>query len=309
MRETWVIGSRGSKLALWQADFVRKAIQQYFPDFTIQIKVIKTSGDTRKWSKLWEMGGKGVFTKEIEDALFQGEIDLAVHSLKDLPTVLPKGLGLGAVPDRETPTDVLISKENVLLEHLPEGARLGTSSFRRRAQLLRLKPHLKMEEVRGNVPTRIRKVHEGLLDAVVIAKAGVVRLGLQEWITQEFSFDEILPAPGQGALAVEIREEDDEARNLLSPINQEDYFDATSGERSFLEHLGGGCRLPIAAYGEVQGEEFFLDGLVASPNGQKMVRKKISGMKKDSEVLGKKLAQQMLDEGVGEFLKVKRWKD
>lgn len=303
MRETWVIGSRGSKLALWQADFVRKTIRQNFPDLAVHIKVIKTAGDTRQWSKLWEMGGKGVFTKEIEDALLQGEIDLAVHSLKDLPTVLTKGLALGAIPDREEPKDVLVSKDNVLLEHLPTGASLGTSSFRRRAQLLRLKPDLKMEEVRGNVMTRIRKVHEGPLDAIVIAKAGLIRLGLQEWITQEFSFDEILPAPGQGALAVEIRADDTEARELLSRMNHEDYFCATSGERSFLEHLGGGCRLPIAAYGEVQDDELFLEGLVASPDGKKMIRKKISGAKKDFETLGRQLAQQVLDEGAGEFLK------
>jgi hydroxymethylbilane synthase len=237
--------------------------------------------------------------------LIQEEVDLAVHSLKDLPTTLPKGLSLGAVPAREEPHDVLVSKDNVLLHHLQEGANLGTSSFRRRAQLLNLRPDLKLQEVRGNISTRIRKVLEGPLDAVVIAKAGLVRLGLEEWITQEFSLDEMLPAPGQGALAVEIRSGDTEAQELLRPLNHEDHFYATSGERSFLERLGGGCRLPIAAYGEVQDEDLFLEGLVASPDGKTMIRKKISGARKDFETLGRQLAQQALDEGAGEFLKIK----
>jgi hydroxymethylbilane synthase len=237
--------------------------------------------------------------------LIQEEVDLAVHSLKDLPTTLPKGLSLGAVPAREEPHDVLVSKDNVLLHHLQEGANLGTSSFRRRAQLLNLRPDLKLQEVRGNISTRIRKVLEGPLDAVVIAKAGLVRLGLEEWITQEFSLDEMLPAPAQGALAVEIRSEDEEAQELLRPLNHEDHFYSTSAERSFLERLGGGCRLPIAAYGEVQDEVLFLEGLVASPDGKKIIRKKTSGPRKDFEELGRQLAQQALDEGAGEFLKIK----
>ncbi|MBI1870377.1 MAG: hydroxymethylbilane synthase [Chlamydiae bacterium] len=302
MKTYWVIASRGSKLALWQARFVQEQISEIFPDFEIKIKIIKTLGDTQRSQKLWEMGGKGVFTKELEEALLSKEADFAVHSLKDLPTQLPLGLCLGAVPVRESPQDVLVSKDHVRFEYLPQGARVGTSSFRRRSQLLSTRPDLVVEEIRGNVSTRIKKVYEGPLDAVVLAKAGMIRLGLEEWITQEFAFEEMLPAVGQGALAVEIRKDDREAQELLNPLQDEDLFCATGAERAFLDCLGGGCRLPIAAYGEVAGDELSLEGLVATPDGKKIIRKKIFGNKSDFEKLGKQLAQSMLEEGASKMI-------
>lgn len=303
MRTRWIMASRGSKLALWQAEYVRKAVLEVFPDISIDIRVIKTAGDTNRWTKLWEMGGKGVFTKEIEDALLSGKADLAVHSLKDLPTEMPKGLCIGAVPVREEAQDILISKENVLFENLPDHSKIGTSSFRRRSQLMRIKRNLDFQEVRGNIQTRIQKVQMGPLDAIVIAKAGIIRLGLEEWITQEFSLDDILPAPGQGALAVEIRSDDEESMEILAPIQDEDCFFATAAERFFLHRLGGGCRLPIAAYGEIMDDELFLRGLVASPDGKKVIRKEMKGAKKDFEKIGNELAQMVLREGAGEYLK------
>lgn len=297
MKKEWILASRGSKLALWQAEFVRKSLLSNFPDCLIRICVIQTAGDTRSWDKLWQMGDKGVFTKEIEDALQNGEADFAVHSLKDMPTEISKGLMLGAIPVREEPCDVLISKDNVLFENLPLETKIGTSSFRRRSQLLRMRPDLKIEDIRGNVHTRIKKVQEGLVDATVMAKAGVLRLGLEEWITQEFSMEEMLPAVGQGALAVEIREGDDEAREIIQSIADENLFKATASERSFLKGLGGGCRMPIAAYGQVRSDEIILEGLVASMDGAKVIREKISGRKEDFETLGLKLAQMVLNAG------------
>lgn len=304
MKTRWTLASRGSKLALWQAEFIRRAICTNFPECEIEIRVIKTSGDTARWAKLWQEGGKGLFTKEIEEALLSHEADLAVHSLKDLPTELTQGLSIGAIPQREAPQDVLISKDNVRFDNLPPGSKVGTSSFRRRSQLLRMRKDLKFVDARGNVPTRIRKVQEGgPLDAVVMAKAGLKRLGLEEFITQEFSLSEVLPAPGQGALAVEIRANDDEAKELLRPIQDEDCFLATSAERVFLAGLGGGCRLPIAAYGEVIDETLILEGLVASADGEKVICKEISGKKKDYEKLGKDLANIVLKDGALEVLK------
>jgi hydroxymethylbilane synthase len=239
MRRMWTLATRGSKLALWQARFVKQALLQADESLHIEIKVIQTAGDKMRSSRLLDIGGKGVFTKEIEDALLAEQADLAVHSLKDLPTEFCEGLMLGAVPVREDARDVLVSKDHVLFQNLPLGAKIGTSSFRRKSQLLKMRGDLSVEETRGNVTTRIRKALEGPFDAVVIARAGVLRLGLEEWITQDFNFDEMLPAPGQGALAVEIRSRDEEAKELLKLIHHEDAFQAVSAERSFLHALGG----------------------------------------------------------------------
>ncbi len=302
MKTEWVLATRGSKLALWQADFVKQSLLQAFPEFSIQIRVIQTTGDRARGGKLWTMGGKGVFTKEIEDALLDGSADLAVHSLKDLPTELPEGLKLGAIPIREECQDVLISKDNVRFEYLLEGSKIGTSSLRRQAQILHLRPDLKMENVRGNVHTRIKKVYGGPLDAVVMAKAGLVRLGLQEWMTQEFNLDEMLPAVGQGALAVEIRSTDKEAEQVMKAIGDDDLFCTATAERSFLKALGGGCRLPIAAYAQVNEDQIDLEGLVIASDGKDFFRHKISGIKKEAENLGHQLAQWMLEQGAGKLL-------
>jgi hydroxymethylbilane synthase len=303
MRRMWTLATRGSKLALWQAQFVKQALLQADESLHIEIKVIQTAGDKMRSSRLLDIGGKGVFTKEIEDTLLAEQADLAVHSLKDLPTDFCEGLMLGAVPVREDARDVLVAKDHVLFQNLPSGAKIGTSSFRRKSQLLKMRPDLSVEETRGNVTTRIRKALEGPLDAVVIARAGVLRLGLEEWITQDFNFDEMLPAPGQGALAVEIRSRDEEAKELLKLIHHEDAFQAVSAERSFLHALGGGCRLPIAAYAEVDSENIMLDGLVASPDGKVVLRDKMEGAKEKHVWLGEALAKKILDAGGGDLLK------
>jgi len=303
MRRTWTLATRGSKLALWQAQFVKQSLLRLDESLRVEIHVIQTAGDKMRSSRLLEIGGKGVFTKEIEDALLAEQADLAVHSLKDLPTEFREGLTLGAVPAREDARDVLVSKDHVLFQNLPSGAKVGTSSFRRKSQLLKMRDDLSIEETRGNVTTRIRKALEGPLDAVVIARAGVLRLGLEEWITQDFSFEEMLPAPGQGALAVEIRSNDEEAKMLLKLIHHEETFQTVSAERSFLHALGGGCRLPIAAYAELDDDKIMLDGLVSTPDGKQVLRDRMEGAKENHASLGLALAKKILDAGGGELLK------
>ncbi|MBI1884046.1 MAG: hydroxymethylbilane synthase [Chlamydiae bacterium] len=302
MKKNWIIATRGSKLARWQADCVRKVLLEHFPDLSIRLKIVKTAGDKLRSNKLWEMGGKGVFTKEIEEALRIREADLAVHSLKDLPTDLDEVFTIGAIPFRESANDVLISKDHVHFENLPPDSVIGTSSFRRQAQILKMRPDLKVQEIRGNVSTRIKKVLEGVFDAAVVAKAGMVRLGFEEWITEEFDFDQMLPAVGQGALAVEIRSDDEEVQELLQPLQNEDLFFTTSAERAFLKAMGGGCRLPLAGYAEIQGDEIFLQGLVASVDGSQMILDQMTGLKSDFEMIGKNLAKEMLNKGAKEIL-------
>lgn len=304
MKERWVIASRASKLALRQAECVRNAILDCFPDLDIVIKAMKTAGDTRRGERLWASGAKGLFTRELEEALLNREADMAVHSLKDLPVDLPEGLRLGAVPLREDPRDVLVSKDKVLLEHLAAGAVVGTSSWRRRAQILKMRPDVALTDLRGNVNTRIRKVYDGPLEAAVLAKAGLVRLNLQEWIAEEFSLEQMLPAVGQGAVAVEVRDDDRQTADVLEPVQDDDLTCATAAERAFLKGLGGGCLLPVGALGVVEDGSLALEGLVASTDGARIIRRKVRGPKSDAETLGAGLARLILDEGGGELLRL-----
>ncbi|MDP3981752.1 MAG: hydroxymethylbilane synthase, partial [Chlamydiota bacterium] len=261
MKETLVIGTRPSKLARWQADFIRTLLKEKYPELNIRLHIIKTQGDRNKKISSWEGSGlKGLFTKEISDALLNGSIDAAVHSMKDLPSMCIQGLMIGAVPVREDVTDIMVSKENVRLDNLPASSKVGTVSLRRKCQLHHMRNDLNILDIRGNVPTRIRKVLEGPFDAVVLAKAGLKRLGLEDFIAEEFMIEQMLPSAGQGALAVEIRSDDASVGPVISSINDADIYDVVMAEKALLHSLGGDCRVPVGAYGVLEGDEIALQG-------------------------------------------------
>jgi hydroxymethylbilane synthase len=262
------MGTRGSVLARWQTRHIRDLLQAAYPQLEVEIEIIHTSGDQLLDLPLPQIGGKGVFTAELETALYGRVIDLAVHSLKDLPTEAPQHLTIGAIPVRATPADCLVSQQGYTLLTLPEGAIVGTSSQRRKAQLLSLRPDLQVRDIRGNVNTRVRKALDanGTYDAVVLARAGLERLAYSEQIGQVLPFEQMLPAPGQGALAVQCRDEL-AWLNLLAPLHDRQTLLAVEAERGFLQGLGGGCSLPIAAYAHFEHETLHLDGRVCSPDG------------------------------------------
>lgn len=299
MKNLLVIGSRGSKLALWQAKWIRTLISRFHPEVTAEIEIIKTTGDV-KTEPLSVIGGKGVFTKELEDALLAGRIDLAVHSLKDLPTNLPDLLTIAAICEREDARDALVLREEQTLRSvndLPPGAVVGTSSQRRLAQLKYLRRDVVIKDLRGNVDTRLRKLDEGQYDALLLAAAGLRRLGLESRISALIATDEMLPAVGQGALAVETRANDHSTIALVSSLNHTATQLACASERAFLRALGGGCELPIAGYAVASGNEIVLEGLVADPVGQEVVRGKLTGPTVEAEELGSRLAHQLLKRG------------
>ncbi|MBI3303470.1 MAG: hydroxymethylbilane synthase [Deltaproteobacteria bacterium] len=301
MRQHLRIGTRGSALALWQAGWVKMRLESLWPELRVELVPIKTSGDKIQDVSLAQVGGKGLFVKEIEEALLSGTIDLAVHSMKDLPGELPDGLTLSAVPEREDPRDVLITRHGETLAELPAGTRVGTSSLRRQALLLYVNPGLRVEMLRGNVDTRLRKQREGVVDATVLAAAGLKRLGL----TPEHSYvlDEqvFLPAIGQGALGIETRA-DDAAVALVRPLHHEATAVAVSAERAFLRRMGGSCRTPLAAKGSVLNGMVHLTALVASPDGQRLVRGEYSGPICSAEQVGAVLAETLLAQGGKEIL-------
>lgn len=304
MEKPLIIGSRGSKLALWQAHWIQSLISRSHPKVTTRIEIIKTTGDV-KTEPLSVIGGKGVFTKELEDALLAGRIDLAVHSLKDLPTNLPDSLTIAAICEREDPRDALVLREEQTLRSvndLSPGAVVGTSSQRRLAQLKHLRPDIVSKDLRGNVDTRLRKLDEGQYDALILAAAGLHRLELQSRISMLIATDEMLPAVGQGALAVETRASDDSTITFLSPLNHEPTQLACRSERAFLRALGGGCQLPIAGYAVASRNELVLEGLVADPLGHEVVRGKLRGPTAEAEELGSRLAQQLLNRGADRLL-------
>ena len=283
------IGSRGSQLALWQANHIAGLLNRL--GIATEIQIIKTTGDHLQTASLVQAGGKGLFTKEIEDALLDGSIDVAVHSLKDLPTESPEGLTISAIPQREDPRDALCG---TTLNRLAEGARVGTSSNRRAAQLRILRPHLAVEPVRGNVDTRLRKLREGQYDAIVLAAAGLRRLGLQSEIAEVFSPEQICPAPGQGALAIQTRQ-DYEADVLCRALNDDVTARAVDCERAVLAGLGGGCQLPIGAYAEVTRDGIHVTAGVFAPDGSQHV--KASGEGADPQALGHRVAQDLIAKG------------
>ena len=304
MSRPLIIGSRGSKLALWQAEQARARLETLNPQLDVHIEIIKTTGDVKN-DPLSVIGGKGVFTKELEDALLDGRIDLAVHSLKDLPTILPDGLSISAICEREDPRDALVLRsgsENGSLLHLPEGAVVGTSSQRRLAQLKALRSDVVVRDLRGNVDTRIRQLDEGQYDAVILASAGLVRLGLQERISARIEINEMLPAVGQGAIAIETNSDNEFAVQITSRLDHLETRLACLAERAFLRGLGGGCQFPIAAHAILDGDLLKLDGLVAKPDGSEILRGSLSGTPEAPETLGSTLAGQLMAEGAGSLL-------
>jgi hydroxymethylbilane synthase len=291
------IGTRGSKLALTQANLVADSLKKISSEITAEICVIKTSGDIMQDVSLLKIGGKGVFVKEIEDALLCGTVDLAVHSMKDVPTEIPEGLTFAAIMQREDVRDILVSKNNRKMEFMPRGARIGTGSMRRSSQLLAILPDLAIVSLRGNIETRLKKIETEKLDGVILAAAGMKRMGFAEKISQYLPVETMLPAVGQGALGLEIRDSDDELKKILAKLNHAPAYTEVTSERSFLRHLGGGCRLPIAALGKVEGDKLSLEGLVAAPQGSSIIRDKVQGSIFEAEELGKQLAKIILERG------------
>ena len=291
---TLVIGSRASRLALWQAGHIQERLRAVGRE--ARIEMIHTSGDRITDRPLAAIGGQGVFVKEIEEALLAKRIDLAVHSLKDLPTQQPEGLVLACVPEREDPRDLLAAPGAPSLADLPAGAVLGTGSPRRACQILVLRPDLHIQDLRGNVDTRVAKLMRGEYGAILLACAGVRRLGLQVE-GQVLALEQMLPAVGQGALAIETRADDAEARAVLAPVNHPPTAAAVAAERAFLLGLGGGCQAPIAAVGEVAGEGLSLRGLVGDPEGGRLLRGRRSGSAADPEAVGAALAESLLEQG------------
>lgn len=301
-KRTIKIGARGSALALWQANWVKGGLEKVFPQHSFQLVQIKTQGDRITDIPLERIGGEGIFVKQIEIALLNSEIDLAVHSMKDVPTVLPDRLVVGAIPERADPADVLISKHNLDLSHLPTGARVGTGSLRRRAQLLHERGDLNIVDIRGNVDTRLAKLRSGELDAIVLASAGVKRLGYESAVTQRIPYNICLPAVGQGALCIQIgsgaREIDDMVKNIHHPESAA----AVRAERAFLKELGGGCRVPIAALGSVESGMLKLEGLVAERDGRRIIRANTTGKLEEAEHTGERLAAYLIDMGAKSIL-------
>jgi hydroxymethylbilane synthase len=308
-----IIGSRGSKLALWQANWVRDQLTA--AGHEIAIEIIRTTGDKLQSfppeqplpaslaQSVAEAGTKGLFIKEIEENLLAGEADLAVHSLKDLPSILPGGLTLAAVPPREDARDVFISASGKPFEQLPASARVGTSSPRRQTQLRVLRPDLELIPLRGNLDTRLRKLERGDCDALVLAAAGLHRLGLRDRITGYFTFDQMCPAVGQGALAIEMREGDEELERAVVPLDDPATHLAARAERAMLRRLGGGCQVPIAAHASFEDGQLRLRGLVASLDGSRVIRAAAVGSKKDPEILGAAVAEDLLKRGASEVLR------
>jgi len=301
-RDSIIIGTRGSELALWQTNWVKAELEKHYPELSVKVEIIKTTGDKILDVSLSKIGDKGLFTKEIENALLDKKIDLAVHSLKDLPTVLPRGLQIGAVSERIDQRDAFISYKYKSLDELPDNASVATGSLRRKSQLLNYKPLLNIIDIRGNLQTRFKKFEENGYDAMILAYAGVKRLGMDEKITQVIPVELMLPAVSQGVMAVEIREGDDDILELLSVINNKTSEIETSAERSMLNALQGGCQVPIGVYSYISDGKLIIEGMVASIDGRKMLRDKIEGDASESVALGKKLAEKLKAQGAEEIL-------
>jgi len=304
MRTKIVVGSRGSRLALIQTELVVDRLKLMHPGLEISIRKIVTTGDRDHLTHLDRIG-VDVFVKELEEALLDNRIDLAVHSLKDVPTETPQGLGLIAVVERDDPRDVLVAKAR--FDDLPSGSRIGTGSLRRTIQVAQIRPDIEICSIRGNVDTRLRKVSSGEVDGVILAAAALSRLGWQDKITQYLPLDNFLPAAGQGTLVVEARSDDKKVADLVLPLNHLPTWQCIIAERTFLRELGGGCRAPIAALGTIEGTELSLKGMVASPTGKDVLRDFVEGNVTDSEELGMKLAGKMMKMGADKFIaEVKR---
>jgi hydroxymethylbilane synthase len=296
------VGTRGSQLALWQANWVKEKLIRKHPDLDVEIHTIKTTGDKILDVPLAKVGGKGLFVKEIEEALLDKSVDLAVHSMKDVPTELPEGLGIVAVSEREDPRDAVLGQNKTPILELSQGAKIGTSSLRRQAQLFAARPDFVIEPLRGNINTRLRKLKEGMYDAIILAMAGVSRLGWEDEVTEVIDPGVMLPAIGQGALGIEARLDDDATLERIAFLNDDVTSSCVSAERAFLHRLEGGCQVPIAAYAVREGDEVLLTGLVGSVDGTRIIKDTNQGSAGEAIQLGDALAARILDAGGREIL-------
>ncbi len=297
------IGTRGSPLALWQAEWIKSCLEEIHEGLEVELIIIKTTGDKILDAPLAKIGGKGLFTKEIEEAMLKGEVDIAVHSMKDVPTQLPPGLEISVITEREDPRDALISKNGQTLAELPKGARVGTGSLRRRTQLLSHRPDLEIVPLRGNVQTRLGKMESENLDAVILAASGLKRLGREDIITEAIPTEILLPGMGQGAIGIESRQFALETIERILPLDHEETHLALDAERAFLEVLGGGCQVPIGAHATIDGETLTLKTLVASLNGETILKTEKYGLKMDGKNIGRNAGKELLEQGADKILK------
>ena len=297
------IGTRRSALAQWQANYIKKKIEEHFPEIQLSITTIKTQGDRDQTSSLTNFGGQGVFTKSIELALMEHKIDLAVHSLKDLPTEMPVSLVVSAVPERESVYDVFVGLDDADFNKLSHNSTIACGSIRRRAQLLALRPDLNIVDLRGNIETRLKKLKQNQYDGIIMAEAALIRLGLRENRYTCFTFEQMLPAVGQGAIGIQTRRDDHDLEPILQKLNDPDTYLCVSAERSFLRRLGGGCQFPVAANARINQKELLLTGLVANKNGKKIIRDTVTGIRTDAQQIGITLAEKLIVQGADNLLK------
>jgi len=296
------LGTRKSQLALWQAHYVRDALTRLHPDLRVELVTMTTEGDRILDRSLAKVGGKGLFIKELEQGLLENRTDIAVHSMKDVTATLPPGLHLSVVCEREDPRDAFISNRYATLDALPQGARVGTSSLRRQCQLRAAYPHFEIVTLRGNVNTRLAKLDAGEFDAILLAVAGIKRLGMEERIRQRLDPSVSLPAVGQGAVCIECRESDAATNEFLAPLNHRETQICVTAERAMNAHLEGGCQVPIGGYAELHGDQLHLRGLVGEPDGSRLLRAELRGPAMQAEQLGAQLAQQLLVQGAKDIL-------
>ncbi|EOQ67556.1 porphobilinogen deaminase [Acinetobacter pittii ANC 4050] len=301
--KTLKIATRQSPLALWQAEHIRARLQELHPDLTVELVKFVTQGDKILDTPLAKIGGKGLFVKELEAALLDGRADLAVHSMKDVPMALPEGLTLAVICEREDPFDAFVSNQFEKFADLPQGAKVGTSSLRRKSQILKQRPDLQIIDLRGNVGTRLAKLDEGQYDAIILASAGLKRLGLSERIRHCLTPDISLPAVGQGALGLECRAADQDVLALIQPLLHEETDICVRAERAFNAYLEGGCQVPIAGYATLQNGKIHIEGRVGSADGQTLLRAELTDEANNAQQLGENLARNLLDQGAGELLK------
>jgi hydroxymethylbilane synthase len=301
-KDKFIIGTRGSELALWQTNWVKDKLQKSFPSFSFETKIIKTKGDKILDSSLSKIGDKGLFTREIEKLLLSGDIDLAIHSLKDLPTVLPEGLSIGAVSERIDQRDMLISKKYESIDDLPQGARVATGSLRRKSQLLNYRPDLNVVDIRGNLNSRFRKFDEPDIDAMILAYAGVNRLAIDGYIRTIIPTDIMLPATCQGIMAVEVREKDKDVMDVVKVINNKHSEIESKAERSFLNRLEGGCQIPVGVFSKSAEFSMYMEGMVGTLDGRIVIRERIIGNDSKPEELGHNLALMILEKGAKPIL-------
>ncbi|MFB2538442.1 MULTISPECIES: hydroxymethylbilane synthase [unclassified Acinetobacter] len=303
MSSTLKIATRQSPLALWQAEYIQQRLQQQHPDLQVELVTFVTQGDKILDTPLAKIGGKGLFVKELENALLDGRADLAVHSMKDVPMQLPEGLELAVICERENPFDAFVSNTYAHFDDLPQGAKVGTSSLRRRCQLLAQRPDLTVLDLRGNVGTRLAKLDAGEYDAIILASAGLIRLGLQERIRHTIDGKISLPAVGQGALGLECRIDDQRVRGYIDFLNDTDTATCVRAERAFNRYLEGGCQVPIAGFAQINGQQLHIEGRVGEIDGQRLLIASQDGDAEQAETLGIMLAQQLLTQGAGDILK------